>query len=234
MLQRIKTHIAAIKERDPAAPSWLEILVTYPSVHALFFHRVAHRVYKARLRFLARFISQMARFLTGIEIHPGAIIGKHLFIDHGMGVVIGETAIIGDNVMMYHGVTLGGVTNDPNHKAKRHPTIEDGVIIGAGAKVLGDITIGTNARIGSNAVVTRSVLSHKTVIGVPAHEANVTALNRGEFVSYGTPCDGVTDDPIKLLNCLNQELAETKKRLAALEEGQANKDQVKSKTPKAS
>lgn len=158
--------IRRIQQLDPAARSALEVLLLYPSVHAMMMYRIAHIFYHWRFFFLARFISQFARFLTGIEIHPGAKIGKGFFIDHGMGVVIGETVVIGNDVTIYHQVTLGGTGKE---KGKRHPTIGDSVIIGTGAKVLGPITVGDYAKIGANAVVVKSVESHQTVVGIPAH-----------------------------------------------------------------
>ncbi|MRR35316.1 serine O-acetyltransferase, partial [bacterium] len=164
MFARLHEDIQSVKERDPAARSSIEVFFCYPGLHAIWFHRVAHWFWKRNLFFLGRFLSHLGRFCTGIEIHPGATIGRRLFIDHGMGVVIGETAEIGDNVTIYHGVTLGGVSLE---KGKRHPTIGDGVVIGAGAKVWGAITIGANSRIGANAVVVRSVPANSVVIGVP-------------------------------------------------------------------
>ncbi len=163
-MKSIIGHLNAIRERDPAARSNLEVLILYPSVHALAFHRVAHLLYRRHWYFLARFLSQMARFLTGIEIHPGAEIGRNLFIDHGAGVVIGETAEIGDNVTMYQGVTLGGTGKD---KGKRHPTIDNHVTIGAGAKILGPIRIAAGTKVGASSVVLRDTESHSTVVGVP-------------------------------------------------------------------
>nr|WP_259678946.1 serine O-acetyltransferase EpsC [Clostridium chauvoei] len=151
-----------ILENDPAARSKLEVFLLYPCIHALIAYRIAHYFYKHKLFFIARLISQISRFLTGIEIHPGATIGKGLFIDHGMGVVIGETAEIGDNVTLYHGVTLGGTGKD---KGKRHPTVEDGVIIGAGAKVLGPITLGKGCKVGANTVVLKDVPKGATAVG---------------------------------------------------------------------
>lgn len=165
MFKDLKAQIQHIKESDPAASSIFEILFLYPSIHAIGFYRLAHVLYKIKLKFLARMISQLARFLTGIEIHPGAQIGIGLFIDHGMGVVIGETAIIKDYVKLYHNVTLGGVKAT---LGKRHPTIEDHVVIGTGAKVLGNITVGKHARIGANAVVLKDVPEHCTAVGIPA------------------------------------------------------------------
>lgn len=155
----------AIKRQDPAASSLLEVILLYPGLHALFYHRIAHIFYKMHLLILARLISQLARFLTGIEIHPGAKIGKRLFIDHGMGIVIGETAIIGDDCVLYHGVTLGG--RGTQH-IKRHPTIGNHVMVGAGAKILGNIQLGDYVKVGANAVVLHSVEDHQSVAGIPA------------------------------------------------------------------
>ena len=152
-------------KNDPAARTKLEVLLLYQSIHVLIFYRIAHGLYKIKLFFLARLISQLGRFFTGIEIHPGAKIGKGLFIDHGMGVVIGETAEIGDNVTIYHGVTLGGTGKD---KGKRHPTVGNNVIIGCGAKILGPISIGDGAKIGANSVVLKNVPKGKTAVGIPA------------------------------------------------------------------
>ncbi len=165
MFDHLKEDIAIVFERDPAARTHWEILTTYPGVHALLMHRVAHFLWQKRLFWLARFSSHLARWLTGIEIHPGASIGHRVFIDHGMGVVIGETAIIGDDCTLYHGVTLGGTSWN---KGKRHPTLENGVVIGAGAKILGPITLGAGAKIGSNAVVVKDVPAHATAVGIPA------------------------------------------------------------------
>lgn len=164
MFSQIRDDINSVFDRDPAARSSLEVLFCYPGLHAVWLHRIAHRFWLLQLFFLGRFISQFSRFVTGIEIHPGAKIGKRFFIDHGMGVVIGETAEIGDDVTIYHGVTLGGVTWD---KVKRHPTLEDKVVIGSGAKVLGPFTVGRGARIGSNSVVVKEVPPNATVVGIP-------------------------------------------------------------------
>ena len=165
MFNHIKEDISIVFDRDPAARTHFEILTTYPGVHALIIHRFSHWLWQARFYWLGRFFSHIGRFLTGIEIHPGATIGKRVFIDHGMGVVIGETAVIGDDCTLYHGVTLGGTSWN---KGKRHPTLEQGVVIGAGAKVLGPITIGKNAKIGSNAVVVKDVPENATAVGIPA------------------------------------------------------------------
>src|SRR4030065_2324589 len=166
MFDRLRDDIRAVFERDPAATSYLEVILTYAGLHAILCHRVSHWLWERGAPFIPRFLSQFCRFFTGIEIHPGAAIGKGFFIDHGMGVVIGETAEIGDNVTLYHGVTLGGTTWQ---KGKRHPTLESNVVVGAGAKTLGPITIGTGARIGCNAVVVKDVPMGATVVGVPGH-----------------------------------------------------------------
>ena len=164
MFKQIRDDINSVYDRDPAARSALEIIFCYPGLHAVWLHRIAHWFWQGEWFFLGRFISQASRFLTGIEIHPGAKIGKRFFIDHGMGVVIGETAEIGDDVTIYHGVTLGGVTWD---KVKRHPTLEDKVVIGSGAKILGPFTVGKGAKIGSNSVVVKEVPPNATVVGIP-------------------------------------------------------------------
>jgi len=164
MFSRLREDIGSVFDRDPAARSWFEVLLNYPGLHAVLIHRVSHRLWLWNLKTLARWISQLGRWVTGIEIHPGATIGRRFFIDHGMGIVIGETAEIGNDVTVYQGVTLGGTSWK---KGKRHPTLEDGVIVGAGAKVLGPFTVGKNARIGSNAVVTKEVPEAATVVGIP-------------------------------------------------------------------
>ncbi len=158
-------------DRDPAARSVWEVLTCYPGLHAIWFYRVAHRLWRAGWHWLARFLMHIARWMTGIEIHPGATIGRRFFIDHGMGVVIGETTEIGDDVTLYHGVTLGGTTW---RKEKRHPTLEDGVVVGAGAKILGAITIGEQSRVGGNSVVLRDVPPHSTVVGIPGTVVGTT------------------------------------------------------------
>ncbi|WP_282213753.1 MULTISPECIES: serine O-acetyltransferase EpsC [Microbacterium] len=162
---RVREDIAAARLRDPAARSAVEVALLYPGLHAIWAHRVSHALWRRRLRLLARAGSQLSRWLTGVEIHPGATIGRRFFIDHGMGVVIGETAEIGDDVMLYHGVTLGGRTRDAG---KRHPTLGDGVAVGAGAKILGPVTIGAGTVVGANAVVTRDAPADSILVGVPA------------------------------------------------------------------
>ncbi|WP_447553952.1 serine O-acetyltransferase [Vreelandella sp. EE22] len=164
MLERLREDINSVFDRDPAARNFLEVLTNYPGLHALLLHRGAHWLWKKNLKWLARSISTFGRWLTGIEIHPGATIGRRFFIDHGMGVVIGETALVGDNVTLYQGVTLGGTSWN---KGKRHPTLGDGVIVGAGAKILGPFTVGAGAKVGSNAVVTKEVPAGATVVGIP-------------------------------------------------------------------
>lgn len=164
MFDNVKDDIASVFKRDPAARSTLEVLINYPGLHAVLLHRLAHKLWKANWKLLARMISSFARFMTGIEIHPGAVIGRRFFIDHGMGVVIGETTEIGDDVTLYQGVTLGGTSWD---KGKRHPTLKNNVVVGAGAKILGPFTVGEGAKIGSNAVVTKAVPNGATVVGIP-------------------------------------------------------------------
>lgn len=165
MLKGLREDVRAVFDRDPAARHWFEVVTTSPGLHAIWIHRLSHRLWRIGLKWLARFIAMLSRLLTGIEIHPGAQIGRRFFIDHGMGVVIGETAEIGDDCTLYHGVTLGGTTWNPG---KRHPTLKDRVVVGAGAKILGPIEVGAGARIGSNAVVTRAVPDGATAMGIPA------------------------------------------------------------------
>jgi serine O-acetyltransferase len=166
MFERLKEDVASVFERDPAARSTFEVLTAYPGVHAVLIHRLSHGLWNRGWLWLARILSHVARWLTGVEIHPGARIGRRFFIDHGMGVVIGETAEIGDDCTLYHGVTLGGTSWE---KGKRHPTLGRNVVIGAGAKILGPITIGDGARVGSNSVVVKDVPADTTVVGIPAH-----------------------------------------------------------------
>lgn len=164
-LGKFREDLSVVFQRDPAARNYFEILTTYPGVHALMLHRLAHSLWTIKLKLIARIFSHLGRILTGIEIHPGAQIGRRFFIDHGMGVVIGETAIIGNDCTLYHGVTLGGTTWK---KGKRHPTLKDNVVIGAGAKVLGPVTIGNNSKVGSNAVVVTDIPNESTAVGIPA------------------------------------------------------------------
>lgn len=166
-IKKLYNDAKNIKEKDPAARNIFEVIVLYPGFHAIFFHRIAHFFYNKKLFFIARLISQISRFITGIEIHPGAKIGERLFIDHGMGIVIGETTEIGNDCTIYHGVTLGGTGKD---KVKRHPTLKNNVLVGAGAKVLGPIIIDNNVKIGAGSVVLKNVSKGKTVVGIPAIE----------------------------------------------------------------
>lgn len=195
MISRMREDIQSIFHRDPAARSWIEVLTCYPGLHAIWMHRVAHGLWRRNWKLLARLVSHLSRWLTGIEIHPGAKIGRRFFIDHGMGVVIGETAEIGDDVTLYHGVTLGGTTWN---KGKRHPTLADGVVVGAGAKVLGPFTVGVGAKIGSNAVVTKEVPPGATAVGIPGRiiEAKKDqSPDQAAFDAYGIS-GGDMPDPV--------------------------------------
>ena len=178
MFSRIKEDISCVFDRDPAARNTFEVLTTYPGVHAIIMHRFSHAISNSGFKWIARVLSNVARLFTGIEIHPGAVIGRRFFIDHGMGIVIGETAEIGDDCSLYHGVTLGGTTWSPG---KRHPTLGNNVVVGAGAKILGPIMINDGARIGSNAVVVREVPSGTTVVGVPAREVMKSDTTQENF-----------------------------------------------------
>jgi len=216
MLNKIKEEISVVFDRDPSARTVFEIVTTYPGFHALMIHRLAHRVWRADFKWLGRFISHIGRWLTGIEIHPGARIGRRVFIDHGMGVVIGETAEIGDDCTLYHGVTLGGTSWN---KGKRHPTLMTGVVVGAGAKILGPITIGAGARIGSNAVVVKDVPDNATAIGIPARildssaekQRNQQAEKLG-FSAYAISAD-MNDPVIKAIHGLIDHSANIDERL---------------------
>ena len=183
----MRDYLESIKARDPAAKSTLSVILTYPGVKAVFFHKISNFFYIAGFDLIARIVSQMVRFFTGIEIHPGAKIGKNLFIDHGMGVVIGETSEIGDNVTIYHAVTLGGISpsinSDNQRNEKRHPTIGDDVVIGSGAQVIGPVKVGNRARIAANAVVVNDVAENATMVGIPAKAIRVG--NKGNFRPYG-------------------------------------------------
>lgn len=209
MFARLREDIATIFQKDPAARNLLEVF-TYAGLWAVLHHRLAHRLWLLNLKTAARWVSQWSRFLTGVEIHPGATIGRRFFIDHGMGVVIGETAVIGDDVLMYHNVTLGGTSLE---KTKRHPTIEDGVLIGMGAKILGNITVGAGARIGANAVVIRDVPPDATAVGIPARIV-------GQPVTHPPVMDASlnsTDPNADGLRLLRDEVQALRQRIAALE-----------------
>ena len=216
MFRRIREDIQCVFERDPAARSVWEVITCYPGFHALQLHRFSHTLWRMGLRWLARFMSHIARFLTGIEIHPGANIGRRVFIDHGMGVVIGETAEIGDDCTLYHGVTLGGVSWS---QGKRHPTLGKGVVVGAGAKILGPFTVGDGAKVGSNSVVVKPVPAGATVVGIPARvvEAGPAHAEGGRmaFDAYAVSAD--LDDPLnKVLLALGSRTEDIDSRLAAI------------------
>ncbi len=234
MFDIIKEDIETIFERDPAARSALESLITSPGLHAILLHRFNHWLWTHHLYLLGRFGSYFARFLTGVEIHPGARIGKRFFIDHGMGVVIGETAIIGDDCSIYHGVTLGGTTT--TDKGKRHPTLENNVIIGAGAKVLGPIVLGTGAKVGSNAVVVKDIPADATVVGIPGHVVSVgddasqqleaqrhAMAKKIGFDAYGPtrdmpdPIQNAIDTMLDHMHKIDKELEEIKKKVKSEE-----------------
>ena len=208
MFNNLKETIAAYQARDPAARSWLEILLLYPGIKAVHSHRLAHWCYRHNLKFLARAISQRSRRRTGIEIHPGATIGRRLVIDHGMGIVIGETAEIGDDCLIYHGVTLGGTGKDVG---KRHPTIGNNVLIGTGAKVLGPIKVGENCRIAANSVVLKEIPEDSTAVGIPARVVRIA----GQKVNFAGEVDQVSvADPVSTeLAALRAEVEELKKAL---------------------
>ena len=212
MFRRLSETLAAYQARDPAARSKLEIFLLYPGVHALICHRVSHWLWKHHLRFLARMNSQLSRHFTGIEIHPAAKIGRRFVIDHGMGIVIGETAEIGDDVLLYHGVTLGGTGKEVG---KRHPTIGNGVMIACGAKVLGPFTVGDNARIASNAVVLSEVPPEATAVGAPARVVRIA----GKKVDYAAEVDQIhVTDPVSLeLSALRAQTELLEKKLLAIE-----------------
>ncbi|WP_119167464.1 serine O-acetyltransferase [Algihabitans albus] len=214
MFKTLREDIDATMARDPAARSRLEVALCYPGFQALLIYRLANSLWRRRFHLLGRWVSQIARLLTGIEIHPGAIIGRRLFIDHGMGVVIGETAEIGDDVTLYHDVTLGGVApsidSDQQRNQKRHPTLQDNVIVGSGAQVLGPITVARCARVGANAVVTKDVAAGVTVVGVPARAvgdqtARLEAAD-ARFVAYGTPTGDIPDPVARALDGLLNEV----------------------------
>ena len=197
--QQLREDIARVFERDPAARTTFEVLTTYPGVHALIFHRISHRLWKRNWRYAARFLSFLGRLLSNVDIHPGATIGERFFIDHGAGVVIGETAVVGNDVTLYHGVTLGGTSWK---KGKRHPTLSDGVMVGAGAKILGNITVGKHSRVGANSVVVENVPESCTVVGIPGKV--VKLREAGELNPYGIDLDHhLIPDPVgKAISCL--------------------------------
>jgi serine O-acetyltransferase len=208
MFARIKEEIGVVFERDPAARNTWEVITCYPGFHAMLVHRLSHKLWDAGLKWLARFISHLGRWVTGIEIHPGARIGRRFFIDHGMGVVVGQTAEIGNDCTLYHGVTLGGTSWNPG---KRHPTLGNGVVVGAGAKILGPIVIGDGAKIGSNAVVVKPVPAGATAIGIPARIVE-SRETQGRFAAYAVGRD-VNDPVAQALHDLIDHSAENDKRI---------------------
>lgn len=219
LIARLRDDIRAVKERDPAARNGtLEILLTTPGLHALWLYRLAHALWLRRVPLIPRLISHYARFLTGIEIHPGATIGQRFFIDHGMGIVIGETAEVGDDVSLFQGVTLGGTGKDTG---KRHPTLKDGVTVGVGAHILGAVTIGEGAKIGGGAVVLRDVPPHTTAVGVPAHATRLRPADTPG--GHGSPVEHVLDPAQEQITALQRQVAELTARLAALESHHATR-----------
>lgn len=208
MFKKIKEDIDTIKKKDPAARSRIEIVLFYPGFHAVVIHRLAHFLWCKRCYLLAKFISQFSRFVTGIEIHPGAKLGRRLFIDHGMGVVIGETAEIGDDVLIYHGVTLGGTRLD---RGKRHPTIGNNVVIGTGAKILGPFRVGDRSRIGANSVVISEVPDDSTVIGVPGH-----ILSVGQSVVDDLNHSDIPDPIASAIECITDKVIDIEKEVRRL------------------
>jgi serine O-acetyltransferase len=212
MLQSLREDVASVFDRDPAARSWLEVLLCYPGLHAVWAHRLHHWFWTHQLRLLARFLSQVARLLTGIEIHPGAQIGRRLFIDHGMAVVIGETTIVGDDVTLYQGATLGGTGKE---KGKRHPTLGNNVTVGAGAKILGNVVVGENSRVGAGSVVLRDVPDNSTIVGVPGH----VIFRDGQRVVITDPKD-ISDPLSDVLATVTRELQELRARVEAMEQRQ--------------
>ena len=237
MFKFLLAEIDSMMARDPAARSRIEVVLCYPGFQALLFFRIANPLWRRGWHLLGCIVSQLGRWTTGIEIHPGATIGRRLFIDHGMGVVIGETSEIGDDVTLYHDVTLGGVApsvdSDSQREQKRHPTLADGVIIGSGAQILGPITVGQNARVGANAVVTKDVPAGVTVVGIPGRIAQPRASReKPRFVAYGTPTGDVQDPVARAIDGLLDEVARLRARVADLEEKAGTPDGVDAVTGK--
>ena len=230
MFKKIREDIAIVFERDPAARSTLEVLTTYPGVHALLIHRLSHAFWQIKFYWLGRMLSHIGRWFTGIEIHPGATIGRRVFIDHGMGVVIGETAIIEDDCTLYHGVTLGGTSWN---KGKRHPTLKQGVVVGAGAKILGPITIGRGAKIGSNAVVVKDVPAKATAVGIPARiveeEGKTKQRSEVQLPAFNAYAVG-KDEPDPMHKNMDHLMSAIKKQNQTIERLEA---QIKALKPRA-
>ncbi len=222
MFDNIRHDISVVLERDPAAKSKFDALISYPGVHALIYYRIANWAWENGFHTVGRFISHIGRFLSGIEIHPGAKIGKGVFFDHGMGIVIGETAEVGDNVTLYQGVTLGGTSLEGG---KRHPTLEEGVIVGAGAKIIGPILVGKNARVGSNAVVVKPVMENVTVIGIPAKAIQPPKdKSQKDFCAYGMATDELPDPIARSLEGMFDMVCGLKSRVEELEQELAERE----------
>lgn len=215
IFKRMKEDMNIVFEQDPAARTYFEVFLTYSGLHAIWFHRIAHIFYKWRLLFIARLISQLTRFFTGIEIHPGAKIGRRLFIDHGMGVVIGETCEIGDNVTLYQGVTLGGTGHE---KGKRHPTIKDNALVATGAKVLGSITIGLYSKVGAGSVVLKDVPNHSTVVGIPGR----IVVRNGKRVSQKLDHHKLPDPMLERCDRLQSEIDLLREEINILKKEKTN------------
>lgn len=230
MFNTIGADVRAIFERDPAVRSRLEVVLCYPGFHAVLFYRVAHALWSRGWKLLGRFVSHLGRFLTGIEIHPGARIGRGFFIDHGMGVVVGETSVIGDDVTLYHDVTLGGIAPAVDSRSqvneKRHPTLDDGAIVGSGAQVLGPIVVGANARIGANSVVLKDVAPGGTVVGIPARPVGAAVKREAgqRFDPYGTPVDEDADPIARRIDALLDQVQSLGLRVAELEKRLGDRD----------
>ena len=237
MFKTLRAEIDAVMARDPAARSRLEVVLCYPGFQAVLFYRLANACWRRRFYLIGRIISHFARWMTGIEIHPGARIGERFFIDHGMGVVIGETAVVGDDVTLYHDVTLGGVApsvdSDSQRDQKRHPTLEDRVIVGSGAQILGPITVGRCARVGANAVVTKPVEPNTTVVGIPGRPVQQQPRPpEDRFVAYGTPTGDLPDPVARALDGLLAEVQQLRVRVEQLEKPQEAEEPVADLGPK--
>lgn len=216
MFNTMRDDINAVKQRDPAHATSLSIVLNYPGLHALWAHRVNHAIHNAGMHTLARFGSQAARFFTGVEIHPGATIGNRLFIDHGMGVVIGETSVIGDDVTLYQGTTLGGTGKEIG---KRHPTLENGVVVGVGASVLGAITVGENSKVGGGAVVIEDVPPNSTVVGIPGRIV-VQSGRRVAESEEGARLESLPDPVVEMMRCMSNRIEHLESKVFAMQEGE--------------
>lgn len=231
MFKRFLDHVDSIIARDPAARNRTEVILCYPGLHAVVMHNWAHALWTQGLETLGRWVSQVARFFTGIEIHPAAIIGERLFIDHGMGVVIGSTAVVGDDVTLYQGVTLGGTSLERG--VKRHPTLGSSVIVGAGAHILGPITVHDGARVGANAVVLHDVPAGTSMVGVPARPVQDAAPAARDFLAYGTPCSESADPMACMVATLTEQVRVMSERLRFLEQAQSADAAARQRLPDA-